>query len=611
MQIMPTTSSADSEQYFYDLTSSSSSNDSFAEELERQRAARDAVANDESHSVQVALETSSTVSPLQQAPYNLTTNDGVTYTADEVLFTQQELQELLSDLLKKGAPESTLEELRKLAEQPGGSSLAEVKASLQNERTFPALNKDELKALETFAGKIDPSGKLYGNILGNLAANDGKGVLEAIVQGMNSLGDRQVSFDKSEMAVLGKSIGLSDESAAQLLNSFGNGNSVKLNQTQLTAFLAPAFNDFNLQRTNQEQLGKALEATLGEITRKAKERMELEQSASELSARKVEQSKALIEKTVLENVNNTLENTRLSQEGKEAAQKLTSENIHHADKNEKSSLTHSNAIREKLTEKITTGELLNDGTPVEVAALNKEISGKARNDAEFGKNNKENANSKHDAWGQLLQRAETRTDNNNAKNVTTPVLGIGGLNALQNAQANAQSQAQASRQAMSQQAATAAAQVESALLTAAKNGTTSLELQLHPQELGALTIILTSRNGEVSAMLRSEKSETTEMLNKQMEQIRTQLEGQGIKIDKLEAQTGTKEQASNSDMWDSLQQHNKRQEENAQREHFERMRNLATVRNSGINTDNSTLERNMHNEGYMAGNATQSLYIVA
>ncbi len=609
MQIMPTTSTDASQQSYFDLFSQSNTTDSFAEELQRQQAARDAVANNESHSVQVALDSSPTVSPLQQAPYNLTSDDGVTYTADEVLFTQQELETLLSDLLKKGAPEETLDELRKLAEQPGGSSLAEIRAAVQNERTYPALSKDESKALETLAGKIDPSGKLYGSILGNLSANDGKGVLEAIVQGMNNLGGRQVSFEKGEMAVLSKAIGLSEKSAAQLLNSFGNGNAVSLNQTQLTAFLAPAFSDFNLEKTNQEQLGKALDATLGEITKKAKERMELEKSASELSARTVEQSKTLIEKTVLENVNNTLEDTRLSQEGRQAAQKLTSENIHHDDKSEKSTLTHSNAMREKLTEKIS--EQPNDGKLADMAAKKNEAMEKAQHDESFGNAHKDAQDKKNDTWGQLLQKNETPTDSSTAKNVTTPILGIGGLSALQDAQAHAQSQAQANRQSLAQQAQQAAAQVERAMLTAAKDGTKSLELQLHPQELGALTIILTSRNGEVSAMLRSEKSETTEMLNKQVDQIRTQLESQGIKIDKLEVQTGTKDQASNSDMWDSLQQHNKRQEETAQREHFERMRNLANVRNSDTSVNSSTLERNMHNEAHMARNATQSLYIVA
>lgn len=79
-------------------------------------------------------------------------------------------------------------------------------------------------------------------------------------------------------------------------------------------------------------------------------------------------------------------------------------------------------------------------------------------------------------------------------------------------------------------------QVERGLLSALKDGGTRLDLQLHPQELGAITLTLTARNGEVSARIRSEKSETAEMVTRQLDTIRANLEQQGIKVDKIEVQ---------------------------------------------------------------------------
>ncbi len=635
MQIMPTTSSTSlTEQYFAGQYYQGDAADSFAEELSRQQAARDAVANDESHSVAAALDTTPTVSPLQQAPYNLTSDDGgITYTTDEVMFTQQELQDLERDLRANGAPEETLTELQKLAEQPGGSTLAEVKAAVQNERVYPSLSQSESRTLETLTKKIDPSGKLYGNVLGQLAANDGKGALEALVQGLSALNGEKVSINKDEIAVLGKALGLSDASTDKLLKSFGTGQSLKLNQEQLTTFLAPAFNDFSLENINKDKLATALDATLGELTKKAKERMEQEKSASELSSRKVEQSKTVIEKTVLENVTNTLENARSSQMGNE---KISHDSATKEDKSEKSSQTHSDkntqnavfkdgekgntiqfsdaqkntdAVRDKNTNSTT--ESLNEKLHSDATLTHNDLKGDLADGQAQGDNS--DPKNTNDAWSQLLQKAEVRTESasatQNSKSVNTPILGIGGLNTstAQHAKMVAQNQAHANRQ-LSQQAA---AQIEKAMLTAAKDGSKSIELQLHPAELGSLTITLTARNGEVSAMIRSEKTETADMLNKQLEQLRQQLESQGIKIDKLEVQSGTQENASTYDKWDGMQQHNQRQEENARREMLERMKNLGTVRNSGTNTENSTLERNVQSEGYTAGNASQSLYIVA
>ncbi len=580
MQILPTTSQSTlslTESFFIGAGFQDASSDSFAEELFRQQEARNAVANGESHSVEVALQDSATVTPLEQAPYNLTSDNGVTYSAEEVLFTQEELRELERDLRREGAPEETLTELKKLAEQPGGSSLGEVMAALQSPRTYPTLSEEERETLKGLTAKLDPSGDLYSDIRGHLNGKNGKAVLDALVKEMDSLQGQSVLITKDEMGVLAKAMGLSDTSTQQLLGHFGTGSSLKLNKTQLSTFLAPAINDFALEASNKEKLNVAIDATMGPLLQEAKERMAAEKSASELSSRKTEQSKVVIEKTVLENVNSTLEGARASQVDK---------NLENATESQKDALD-----RQLLGDK----ELAKD--------MQQEGFGDGKGDAK--------SDTRNDTWGQLLDKTSLRTDASASlvasKNITTPVVGIGGL-ATNSAQQLAQSQAQAQRAQMASQAAT---QVERAMLTAARDGSKSIELQLHPAELGSLTITLTARNGEVSAMIRSEKSETAEILHRQMEQIRAQLEDQGVKVDKIEVRQGSQENSASHDTWSGMKEHNARQEENAQREMLERLRNLGKVRNDSTNPNDSTLERNMHSRSSSAGNATQSLYIVA
>ncbi|MFR8276216.1 MAG: flagellar hook-length control protein FliK, partial [Desulfovibrio fairfieldensis] len=153
-------------------------------------------------------------------------------------------------------------------------------------------------------------------------------------------------------------------------------------------------------------------------------------------------------------------------------------------------------------------------------------------------------------------------------------------------------------------------QVERGLLSALKDGGTRLDLQLHPQELGAITLTLTARNGEVSARIRSEKSETAEMVTRQLDTIRANLEQQGIKVDKIEVQLQS-QQGDDGRQWQNLDQHNSRQEEDARREELARLKNLATLRNSGENMQPEILEQPVHSLTQTARYATQSLHVVA
>ncbi len=603
MQIMPTTSKSLlslTDTYFLGADFSGSAGDSFAEALAHQQDARNAVANGESHSVEVALETAE-VTPLAQAPYNLSSTDnGVTYTADEVFFTQQELEELESDLLKEGAPAESLEELRKLAEQPGGSSLGEVMAALQNMRDYPTLSEDERNTLKSLANKLDPSGDLYSDIRGYLNNRNGEAALDALVTAMDNLQGNSAMFTAKEMGVLAKSMGLSDESTQQLLSQFGNKTSINLTKEGLSSFLTPAKSDFTVDDARQEKLKAALEKTLGPLLQEARDRMEAEKSAYELSSRKSEHKKVYIEKTVMETVNSNLEGARGSQMEGQLEKAMTKGDALDGAKD----VIKDVSLKEDA-------QAPKDGLGKEL--LGKEASTKEQGQ-EFARDFTDGKNDqRQDAWGQVLDKTTVRTESASAaasasKNITTPVIGIGGVAATsaQLAQNMANTQAQKAHLATQ-----AAQQVERALLTAAKDGTKSLELQLHPAELGTLNITLTARNGEVSALIRSERSETAEALQKQMDLIRSQLEEQGVKVDKIEVRQGGQENSASYDNWNDQQQSKARQEENAQKELMERLRNLGKVRNDNTNINGTTLERNMQGMSSSAGNAAQSLYIVA
>ena len=151
-------------------------------------------------------------------------------------------------------------------------------------------------------------------------------------------------------------------------------------------------------------------------------------------------------------------------------------------------------------------------------------------------------------------------------------------------------------------------QVETGLFSTLKNGASKLELQLHPQELGTIAITLVSRNGEVSAHIRSNNEQTVEMLNKQAEMIKTNLENQGIHVDKIEVEL--KDQTEpDYQTWQNMEQHNSFQEEDARRNHLRRLRNLANLESD--TSASGELEQHMQEEGQTENNATRVLDKVA
>ncbi|MDR1659528.1 MAG: flagellar hook-length control protein FliK [Desulfovibrio sp.] len=163
----------------------------------------------------------------------------------------------------------------------------------------------------------------------------------------------------------------------------------------------------------------------------------------------------------------------------------------------------------------------------------------------------------------------------------------------------------------------AARQVEENLYAALRGeaaGTTRLDLQLHPQELGAISIALTLHNGEVRARIRSEKDETAELLSRQAEAIRASLEQQGVKVDRIEVRPHG---PSNNDGGDEAGQRQNpdqpgaRQEKDSPRDDPSYLRALANMRNSFVNSDNKILEQPVHYHGQTARYADQALHLVA
>ncbi|WP_232088718.1 MULTISPECIES: flagellar hook-length control protein FliK [Desulfovibrio] len=619
MQIIPTSAAS-----FDALFTSSKDNSSFADFFSAVHDAIDSVERGEHVSASSAMQQPTTTpeAPRVQSPYSRTTTNGVTYTLDEVCFTKQEIAELRRDLIKAGAPLDALKKFDALADQPDGATLAQIMASLQCLGGSPILSDDDKTHISALLKKIDPSGVLETRVQQLMGEGKGEAALDTIYSFIAHLDPTAaIDVEAAEALALGRGIGLDTASLQTLLKSFGGNDGMSLFMGQFSSLMAPAAHHFTAQKTAQKQLDTALQQTLQPLVSKARARTEKELQASALRNKEAQQSKILIDQTVQKNTRHMLEET-LTAPGQDGQKTQDLENPEHQsraisrklDGSQSAGVGHAGVQGSKIETTFTrvsanTEQASNQQSAAQQHAEAPTPSGKQNDGSKGGQAGhqtfgEDGANNNKDigrdaSWGEMTRKVEAqplfRQDNQAAAAV------------LQTPDVVNQASPEVLRPAHIPRYV--AQQVEQGLLSSFRNGTTRLDLQLHPQELGAITLSLSLRNGEVSATIRSEKTETAEMVTRQLEAIRTNLEQQGLKVDKVEVQLNARQQDENA--WQNLNQHNSRQEEDARREELSRLKNLSTMRNTKINSEETTLEQPVHSHTHAARYATRSLHVVA
>ena len=139
-------------------------------------------------------------------------------------------------------------------------------------------------------------------------------------------------------------------------------------------------------------------------------------------------------------------------------------------------------------------------------------------------------------------------------------------------------------------------QVENAFIRNLGNGTKQLTLQLTPENLGKLNIVLQVQGKEVNAVIRAESADAAKIIAENIDIIKSSLESQGLKVEKLEVQAGL---TGNQDgrNWFGQEQHNlarDREAMTAMRNHMKHMRgervqvaqDLQSIHEQAIHADN-------------------------
>ena len=149
-------------------------------------------------------------------------------------------------------------------------------------------------------------------------------------------------------------------------------------------------------------------------------------------------------------------------------------------------------------------------------------------------------------------------------------------------------------------------QVERGILRNLQDGVKQLTLQLDPGDLGTLTLVLSVKEKEVSAVIRADSPETAKLIEEQLHKIRHSLETQGLKVENLEVHSNVSDNNSKQ-QWEGFAQHNFQQEE---REYRERARLLHRLRQSDESVAHN-LQNSMESTAHAANISSSELHIVA
>ncbi|NDV22786.1 flagellar hook-length control protein FliK [Desulfovibrio sp. JC022] len=145
-------------------------------------------------------------------------------------------------------------------------------------------------------------------------------------------------------------------------------------------------------------------------------------------------------------------------------------------------------------------------------------------------------------------------------------------------------------------------QVQEGIFKNLGQGRKQLTLQLNPHDMGTVNVMLQVKNKDVQATIRAENPETAKVIAEQLEVVKQALEEQGLKVEKLEVQTGISDGQTDSS-WKNAEDHNSAQ--------YQEMMSEMRKRWQTLRQEGTSLAQEMQSLDQKAQISQSGLYIVA
>ena len=405
--------------------------------------------------------------------------------------------QILSNLRKRNVDENTLAGLQQLMAS-GPATLGRLFGSLSgNMRRGETLEGDERDAFSMLLSKLGFDKNGIEEMLGLSDSGDAKGMWKKLSDKLGKM-DGATDVSKTEFSALLKGLDVSDETKKVLAKLFGEADGQTLDGGQLEALLAKASRDQARRDKDSAYALSQLRSAVDEALKTAKLNEQNAPIEDKRGSRRSEQSEALMHNSVLK---------------KTGAADVKRDNAGQEDGDASFSRRQSKAAS--------------------LEHMGIDADGKAR---QSGKTEK-TAEKADDKIARLMQRID-------AAGVPQPRSG----ESVNTQAQNLNSMARSFRQEIF-------SQVENGILQNAHNGARQLTLQLNPGELGQLTVLLSVRQGEVNATIRTENQDTSSVIREQLVELKASLEAQGLKVKELDVQTQLRDN-SLAEQREGHQEHN-------------------------------------------------------
>lgn len=539
---------------------------------------------------------------MADAPYNPTPEVFSPFTPQTVRLTAQEADALAEAMRADGVSSKALAAVRDAGRMPGGPTMDILLRAAREalEGASGKLSRDEEAQLLSLSQKV--AGEQGKDVKNLFASGTPKDALDAL---MTKLADNPgpIAVTPEEMAALSKALGLSEGTAQTLLQAFGDKPTLSLTGNELNTLLAPARGEVDLAAADMDKLLTSLEKHLTPILKDAAKREEMERMAGMRESRAVAQVRTLIEDTATQAAPGREDVPDQSKQTRAVARRNA-----RAEKEAASSPAENGTARAADTGTANHAANAAQATPSDAHRPEKDAEpgdARARDNKDF---RDQAGHSERSDQRASTQRASTASAHASSSSGLYAAVsqGVGTVTPQNSMTAANPAETSAPGSALSAQTLD---QIEQAVLTAHKNGAQRLEVALTPDNLGTITVVLTTRHGEVSALIQPEKAETAALITQQTEQIKAQLENQGFKVEKVDVQTQLTDQQGQN--WQGADQHNASRDLAARAAEMERLRRLGRGIGSSQGDVAATLAHDMHLQARPAMVAGQGLHLIA
>jgi len=465
-----------------------------------------------------------------------------------VKMTQEDYAGLADKLAQAGISKEKLEELGKRIQSPEGMTWGQFMHTVHQAvvekyiKAEPVSDEDKSK-VSSLLDRLGFDSKQT-SALTDALANGKTGRAFNVISGkLKELDPSQtLTISAGEMEALANTLKLSDTSKQKLLGLFGSQENLTLTPETMSQMLGEAKGESLKLLSQIKDALKQVKNQVEPFMDKATERDGITQSA--INA-KVESSH--------------VKTSSLLKEPQNIAAPVKEEV-----KNDGSRAASSDKAAESGNQRAEANALHRDGRQP-----GSQSSGGEKESSQDGKNSHERS------WGEFVSKLRSE-----GASQASPDAGAA---SAQGASAHLFSQAQKLAQTADGHIGTTQSsqlldQVESGILKHLGQGTKQLSLELSPEDLGKLNVILTVKGKEVQAVIRADSPEAEKVLAENMSQLKQALENQGLTVSKLEVRTSLSQDSSLGQQWAGADKHNLSQEK---REALERMRTSTLLAGGG------------------------------